>query len=51
MKSCTLAGTVGADEAVAVAFTEFDADVLEQGFGAELDGEISGGDHVMGYFV
>ena len=40
-----LARAVGADEAVAVAIAELDADVLEQGLGAELDGEVVGGDH------
>ena len=40
-----LAATIRADQAVAVAFTEFDRDVLEQGFGAELDSEVSGRDH------
>ncbi|CUJ08852.1 Uncharacterised protein [Achromobacter aegrifaciens] len=42
-----LAGTIGPDQPVAVAFPELDADVLEKGFGTELDGEIGGGDHGM----
>ena len=37
-----LAGPVGPDQPVAVAFAELDADVLEQGLGTELDGEIGG---------
>src|SRR5690606_39100374 len=40
-----LARAIGADEPVPVAIAEFDADVLEKGLGAELDGEVVGGDH------
>ncbi|MCY1530834.1 hypothetical protein D9M68_660400 [compost metagenome] len=40
-----LAGPIGPDQPVAVAFPELDADVLEKGFGTELDGEIGGGYH------
>ncbi|MNN75023.1 hypothetical protein D3C81_1912880 [compost metagenome] len=39
-----LAATVGADQAVAVAVVEFDGNVFEQRLGAELHGDISGGD-------
>ncbi|MNE08245.1 hypothetical protein D3C80_1008910 [compost metagenome] len=39
-----LAAAVGADQAVAVAVVELDRDVLEQGLGAELHGDVSGGD-------
>ena len=40
-----LAGTVGTDQAVAVAFAELDVDVLEQGFGPELHGDVGGDKH------
>jgi hypothetical protein len=34
------AGAVGADQAIAVAVAEFDGDVLEQGLGPELHGDV-----------
>ncbi|MND96006.1 hypothetical protein D3C80_882780 [compost metagenome] len=40
-----LAAAIGADQAVAVAVAEFDGNVLEQRLGAELHGDIGGGDH------
>ena len=40
-----LAAAVGADQAVAVAVGELDGDVLEQGLGAELDGDVRSGKH------
>ncbi|MNN41380.1 hypothetical protein D3C81_1554970 [compost metagenome] len=40
-----LAATVGADQAVAVAVAELDGNVLEQRLGAELHGDVSGGNH------
>ena len=39
-----LAATIGADQAVAVAVVEFDGNVFEQRLGAELHGDVSGGD-------
>ncbi|WP_273685699.1 hypothetical protein, partial [Pseudomonas aeruginosa] len=39
-----LAATVGADQAVAVAVADLDGKVLEQRLGAELHGDIRGGD-------
>ncbi len=39
-----LAATVGADQAVAVAVVEFDGNVFEQRLGAELHGDVGGGD-------
>lgn len=38
------AAAIGADQAVAVAVVEFDRDVFEERLGAELHGDISGGD-------
>jgi hypothetical protein len=38
-----LAGAVGADQAVAVAVAELDGDVLEQGLGPELHGDVGEG--------
>jgi hypothetical protein len=38
-------GTVGADQAVAVALAELDGDVFEQGLGPELHGDVVGGKH------
>ncbi len=40
-----LAGTVRADQAVAVAVAELDGDVLEQGLGPELHRDVGGGQH------
>jgi len=40
-----LAGPIGPDQPVPVAFPELDADVLEKGLGTELDGEIGSGYH------
>jgi hypothetical protein len=40
-----LAGPVGADQAVAVAFAELDGDVLEKGLGPELHGDVVGDEH------
>ena len=42
-----LAATVGADQAVAVAVAELDGNVLEQRLGAELHGDIRGGDQLL----
>jgi len=38
------AAAVGADQTVAVAVAEFDRDVLEQGLGPELHGDVGGSD-------
>ena len=40
-----LAGTVGPDQTIPVAFPELDADVFEKRLGAELDSEIGSGNH------
>ena len=40
------AGTVGADEPVAIAVGELDRDLLEERLGAELNGDVGGGKHV-----
>ncbi|MCY1356831.1 hypothetical protein D9M69_432950 [compost metagenome] len=42
-----LAAAVGADQAVAVAVAELDGDVFEQRLGAELHGDVCGGDQVL----
>ena len=41
-----LAAAVRADQAVAIAVAELDADVLEQGLRPELHGDVGGGQHV-----
>ena len=46
-----LAGAVGADQAVAVAFAELDGDVLEQGLGPELHGDVGGDEHGNSYLM
>ena len=40
-----LPAAVGADQAVAVAFAELDGDVLEQGLGPELHGDVGRDEH------
>ena len=39
-----LAAAIGSDQAVTVAVVEFDGNVLEQGLGPELHGDVGGGD-------
>ena len=41
-----LAAAVGADQAIAIALAKLDRDVLEQGLGPELHGDVGGGKHV-----
>ena len=40
-----LAAAVGADQAIAIAIGELDGDVFEQRLGAELNGDVGGGEH------
>ena len=40
-----LPAAVGADQAIAVAFAKLDGDVLEQGLGPELHGDVGGDEH------
>jgi glutamate--cysteine ligase len=46
-----LAGAVGADQAVAVAFAELDGDVFEQGLGPELHGDVGCDEHNVAQLV
>src|SRR5690606_16222937 len=47
LHECRFARTVSANQAITVAFAELDTDVLEEGLGAELDGEVGSGDHLV----
>src|SRR5690606_31455706 len=42
-----LSRAVCANQAVTVAFAKFDADILKKGLGAELDGEVGSGYHLV----
>src|SRR5690606_4816024 len=42
-----LAGAVGADQAIAIAVTEFDGHIFEQRLGAELHGDVGGGQQCL----
>ena len=51
LQKCGLTGTVGADDAVAVARHKLQVHLLEENAAAELDGKIADSDHRKNYLA